>query len=336
MSSDAPRSLVTGGAGFLGSHLARELVGQGQRVRIVDNLSTGSVANLLAVRDRAEFIYGDTRELDLMRAASRGIEYVYHLAAGAMQTPLAPGTMPEPVPSRAADFLNVLIAAREAQVRRVVFASSCTVYGLPRGRPVSETDPPAPITTYALAKLAGEKLCQDFYRLYGLETVSLRLFNVYGAGLLATTHYAGGIVLQIIKAMLMGHQPIVSLGGGAAFDLLHVNDAVRALVNAAQSSVGPAAAYNIGSGVETTAGMIVDSANRVLGSNIAAVQGGILNGDICNIANIAQAEKKLMFRPIVSLESGIRQLIRYYDSWRNLVAESATEPSRDIGPAEIE
>src|SRR5947207_1511663 len=223
--------LVTGGGGFIGSHLVEALLARGRTVRVLDNFSTGSPDNLLSVRDRVEVREGDITDPQEVRAALRGVEVVFHQAALAS----VPRSVADPLATHRAcvdGTLNVLVAAREAGVRRVVYAASSSAYGALAKLPKSESDPTLPLSPYAAAKLAGEHYCAAFSEVYGLETVRLRYFNIFGPRQSPESAYAAVIPL-FLRSMLAGQSPFVNGDGHQSRDFTFVDDAVQANLLAA-------------------------------------------------------------------------------------------------------
>jgi UDP-glucose 4-epimerase len=256
--------LVTGGAGFIGSHLVDALVKPENPVRVVDNLSTGSLANLERARGQVELLEGDLHDLALVRRACKGIDIVFHLASGPAEDCNQPAKF---VP--ATDTLHVLIAAKENGVRRVVYASCASVYGpgANAGR-IKESVPTTPATSHGIAKLIGEQHCVAFTSMYGLDTVRLRYFNVFGPR--QPSGQPGTIVLELLQTMLAGGRPsLAQEASQAAWDLMYVGDVVYANLLAAELSRGAGKVFNIGHGRPTTLLDLVSALNTVLGTRIA-------------------------------------------------------------------
>ena len=244
------RVLITGGAGFIGSHLVEALAAAGEPVAVMDNLTTGTISNLAAVLPRIEFVEGDVRDLDLLRRAMEQVDVVFHLAAVSAVLP----SVKDPLTTNAVNVtgtLNVLVAARDAGVRRVIFASSAAVYGSSPVLPKTETLPPEPLSPYAASKLAGEVYCQAFTHVYGLETVALRLFNVYGPRQNPTSEDSG-VVTRFLARLEAGQAPQIDGDGLQSRDLIYVDDVVRAFQQAAVAPDVSGEALNIGSGQSTT------------------------------------------------------------------------------------
>src|SRR6185312_12611953 len=311
--------LVTGGAGFIGSHLVDELVRDGHSVRVVDNLSTGSLENLEAVKDRIEFVEGDICNPGLLRRLSRDVEIVFHLAAF---TSVA-RSVDDPIEAHrvcATGTMQVLSAALECNVRRVVYASSSSVYGAPLGVAQQENAATAPISPYAVAKLVGEQYCRLFSNAYGLETVVLRYFPVFGPRQRAGGPY-GGMIPQFIDAMLDGDRPILFGDGTQAQDFTFVGDTVRATRLAAFASAAVGRVFNIGSGYSNSLVDLVADLNVILGS--AIVPGFVaprLVDFLQGPADTAHARSELKYEPITNFADGLRQCVDYHRRRRRAIS----------------
>src|SRR6188508_3539799 len=240
-----PHYLVTGGAGFIGSHLCEELVRRGERVRVVDSLITGKRQNL-AHLPQVEFMQGDLADIDVARRAVQGIEYVLHQAA----IPSVPRSVEDPVTSNRANIdasLNLLVAARDARVRRVVYAGSSSAYGNSATMPKVETMPTAPLSPYALQKLVAEQYCQMFTTLYGLETVTIRYFNVFGPRQDPSSAYSGVISL-FISALCEGRPPKIYGDGGQTRDFTYVSNVVDGVLRACHAKDASGEVFNVATG----------------------------------------------------------------------------------------
>jgi UDP-glucose 4-epimerase len=302
--------LVTGGAGFIGSHLVDALTAQGRSVRVLDNFSTGSPDNLLAVRDRIEVREGDIVDPEEVRAAMRGVEVVFHQAALAS----VPRSIADPLATHRAcvdGTLNVLTAAREAGVRRVVYAASSSAYGNSARLPKCETDPTGPLSPYAAAKLAGEHYCVAFTEVYGLETVRLRYFNVFGPRQTPDSPYAAVIPL-FIRALLRGERPVIHGDGQQSRDFTYVADAVHANLRAAETPGVGGRLYNVACGRRTSLLELVGCLNRLLGTSIAAQHGPARPGDVKHsLADIDRAWSDLGYRPRTDIEEGLQRCLEW-------------------------
>lgn len=297
------RALVTGGAGFIGSHVTERLVQLGKEVTLVDSLRTGRKEN---ISREVRFVRGDITDLEEVRANLRDVDVVFHAAA---QT-----STPKSVEDPLLDFrinalgtLNVLRAALDSEVKKVVYCSTAAVFGQPRYLPVDEKHPFEPISPYGASKLAGELYCLAFYRTYGLRTVSLRFFNVYGPREnLETT--LDEVALYLSSAMR--NRAITVLGdGNQSRDFVYVKDIARALLLAADSKSAEGRAFNIGTGVETSINDLVDTIERVTGRKAVVRHKPWRKGDIHrSFADISKARTILGFSPRYTLKDGIQEL----------------------------
>jgi UDP-glucose 4-epimerase len=300
--------LVTGGAGFIGSHLVEALVGAGRRVRVLDDGSTGRLANLAAVRERIELIEGSVTDPSAVGPAMEGVEHVFHLAA----LPSVQRSVEDPLATHevcATGTLRVLEVARRTGVRRVVYAASSSAYGDTPGAVRTEDDPVAPLSPYASAKLAGEHYCRCFTQVYGLETVRLRFFNIFGPRQRADSPYSGVIAL-FIAAMLRGRVPTVYGSGEQSRDFTYVANAVAALLRAAEAPGAAGKVYNVGSGGRTSVLELVARLNELLGTRIEPTHGPARAGDVLHSqADVSRARAELGYEPAVSLAEGLRRTI---------------------------
>jgi UDP-glucose 4-epimerase len=305
--------LVTGGAGFIGSHVVEGLVKRGHRVRVLDDLSTGKPANLKIVADKVELITGTITELSLVQAAVKGVEWVFHLAA----LPSVQRSVENPLASHevcATGTLNVLDAARRASVRRVVYAASSSAYGDTPGALRTEEDAISPLSPYAAAKLAGEHYCKCFTAVYGLETVRLRFFNIFGPRQDASSPYSGVIAL-FIAAMTARKSPTVQGDGLQSRDFTYVENAVQCVLKAAEAPAAVGNVYNIGNGITTTILDLVKHLNQLLGTRIEPVFGPPRPGDVRHSqADITRARRDLAYEPEISFSEGLRRTLDAYQS----------------------
>jgi UDP-glucose 4-epimerase len=304
-------SLVTGGAGFIGSHIAEALVRRGDRVRVLDNLSTGQLANLAGFRDSIQFIEADVLDAAAVARAMTGVECVFHEAALA-SVPLSVERPLDVHAAGATGTLAVLDAARRAGVRRVVYAGSSAAYGDQPTSSKRESDLPAPISPYAVAKLGGEYYCQAFTATYGLETVTLRYFNIFGPRQDPDSPYSAVIPL-FIRAMLSGKQPVIYGDGGQSRDFAFVANVVRANLLAADAPNVAGRVFNVANGRSTDLLTLIESLNRLLGTNVQPQFAPPRAGDVReSLADITQARKLLGYEPEVDFEEGLRRSIEYY------------------------
>jgi UDP-glucose 4-epimerase len=305
--------LVTGGCGFIGSHLVAALVARGDRVRVLDDFSSGRRASLADVAPDVEIHEGDVRDADVVRRAVAGVEYVLHQAAlvsvpRSFEAPLLTHAI------NATGTLNVLVAAREAGVRRLLYAGSASAYGDDPALPKREDMAPQPLSPYAAAKLAGEQYCAVFAHGYGLETVVLRYFNVYGPRQDPRSPYAG-VISRFIAALLRGEPPTIYGDGTQSRDFVYVDDVVAANLLALEAPAATGAPINVASGQRHSLLDLVATLNMVVGTAIAARHAPRRAGDVWHSqASIARAEQALGYRPRVSLRDGLARTVAWYRS----------------------
>jgi nucleoside-diphosphate-sugar epimerase len=299
--------LVTGGAGFIGSHLAEELLRRAQRVRVVDSLITGKRRNLDHLHG-VEFIEGDLAEPDVAARAVAGMDYVLHQAA----IPSVPRSVKDPVTSNRANVdasLNVLVAARDAGVRRLVYAGSSSAYGDTPTLPKREDMPPNPLSPYALQKLVAEQYCQMFTRLYGFEAVTIRYFNVFGPRQDPGSPYSGVISL-FSTALLEGRQPIIYGDGGQTRDFTYIANVVDGVLRACEAPQASGEVINVATGGRVSLNELLRTMNRIVGTDIAAIYKDPREGDVRDSqADIAKARRLLGYAPTVDLEDGLRRTL---------------------------
>jgi nucleoside-diphosphate-sugar epimerase len=305
------RYLVTGGAGFIGSHLVEALVRQGADVRVVDSLVTGKRANLAPVLDRIEFVVADLAEPDVAAQAVAGMDYVLHQAA----IPSVPRSVSEPVRCHRANVdatLNILVAARDAGIKRVVYAGSSSVYGNTESLPKREDMPPQPLSPYALQKLVGEQYAGLFTSLYGLETVTTRYFNVFGPRQDPSSPYSGVISL-FIRALVEGRAPTIYGDGEQTRDFTFVANVVDGVLKACHAP-GAAAGrvFNVATGGRISLNHLYRLLQALTSSAVAPVYGPQRTGDVRDSqADIALARDVLGYQPLVGLEDGLAQTLRW-------------------------
>ncbi|MBI5579324.1 MAG: SDR family oxidoreductase [Deltaproteobacteria bacterium] len=304
-------ALVTGGAGFIGSHLVEKLVAGGCRVTVLDDLSSGHASNLEAVAGGITFMRGSICDRETVAKAAAGCEVVFHLAAVVS----VPKTVDDPLGSAAVNetgSLNVLEAARGARSQRVVFASSSAVYGDDPGLPKREDMPPKPLTPYGVQKLAVEYYLRVYNSLYGLEAVSLRFFNVFGPRQDPSSPYSGVISIFMNKA-LTGERPAIYGDGRQSRDFVFVEDVVQALISAAKSSSAPGKAFNVGTGKSLTISGLWEVIAALSGSGVKPAIQPPRPGDIPHsLSAIDSAAADLGYVPRVSLESGLGLTLDWY------------------------
>ncbi|MDP6445181.1 MAG: NAD-dependent epimerase/dehydratase family protein [Pirellulaceae bacterium] len=303
--------LVTGGAGFIGSNIAEALVRRGDRVRVLDNLSTGDVGNLAGYRDDIELLEGDCTDADAVRRAVQDVEVVYHQAALAS----VPRSVEAPLDSHHACVTataTVLDESRRAGVRRVVYAASSSLYGDQPFCSKRETDLPAPLSPYAAAKLAGELYCQAFYHTFELETVALRYFNVFGPRQDPGSPYSAVIPLWI-AAMLAGQRPLIYGDGGQSRDFTYIDNVVHGNLLAADAADAAGLSINLADGRSTDLLTLLRLLQELLSVDVEAQFEPPRIGDVReSLADITLARQVLKYEPQVSFEEGLRRSIDYY------------------------
>jgi UDP-glucose 4-epimerase len=306
-----PTYVVTGGAGFIGSHIAEELVRRQQQVRIIDNFSTGKRENMEPFAKDVELIEADiSSSRDLVKMFT-GADYVIHQAA----IPSVPKSMLDPVTSHNSNVngtLNVLVAARDARVKRVVYASSSSLYGDSPTLPKHEQMMPHPLSPYGAQKLFGEMYCQVFTRAFALETVSLRYFNVFGPRQDATSQYSG-VLAKFIPAVLRNQRPVIYGDGLQSRDFTYVQNVVDAnLLSCTAPGIG-GEAFNVACGDRITVNDMLQQINQITGKNVEAIYEPPRAGDIKHSqADIQRAETMMNYKPMVSFAEGLRRTIEWY------------------------
>lgn len=312
MQSDATYTyLVTGGAGFIGSHMVGALLDGGHRVRVVDNFSTGKRENLAQVADRIDLRAISVTDRAALDEALDGVDYVFHLAALAS----VPRSVADPLASNEHNItgtLNLLMAAREAGVKRVVYAGSSSAYGNIESDYKSEDMLPQPLSPYAVAKLAAEHYCQVFTEVYGLETVTVRYFNVFGPRQDPLSTYAA-VIPKFITAMLDGHPPVVEGDGRQSRDFTYIANVVHGNLLACHTPGVAGETFNIAIGGSITLLDMIDTLNAILGTHIEPVFTDPRPGDVRHSrASIDKARARLGFEPKVSFEDGLARTVAWY------------------------
>jgi len=305
--------LVTGGAGFIGSHIAEALVARGERVRVLDNLCTGHLSNLASIHDSVEFIQADVEDPAAVAKAVRGVDCIFHNAALAS----VPRSVERPLDTNTAcvtGTLNLLDKAQKAGVRRLVYAGSSSAYGDQPTSSKRETDLPAPLSPYGAAKLAAEFYCQAFTHTHGFETVTIRYFNVFGPRQDPNSQYSAVIPL-FITAMLAGRQPTVYGDGGQSRDFTYIANVVHGNLLAADAPQVAGRVFNVANGRNTTLLELIAALNRLLGTNIQPVHAPARVGDVReSLADITRARELLAYEPQIDFDAGLRRSIEYYRS----------------------
>lgn len=303
--------LVTGGAGFIGSNIVETLVRQGRSARVLDNCSTGSLSNLETVIDEIEFVQGDIRDLPLVREAVNGIDYVIHQAALSSVARL----VGDPLSTNDVNVtgtLNIMIASRDANVKRIVYASSASVYGNSTVLPRKEDMPASPLSPYALSKYMGEQYCKLFFDLYDLETVILRYFNVFGPRQACNSHYSAAVPM-FINSFLEGRPPTIFGDGEQSRDLVFVDDVVQANLLACHAKDAAGEVFNVARGTCTTINDLVTAIRNLIGSNIEPVYVHEREGDVRHSqADIRKAREILGYQPVFDLELGLKRTANWF------------------------
>lgn len=309
----ANRYVVTGGAGFIGSHLAERLLKDGQQVRIVDNLATGKREHVERLKGDLSFHEVNITDVNALRPIFEGVDTVFHQAA----LPSVPRSIDDPLTTHDYDLtgtLNVLVAARDAGVRRVVYAASSSAYGDIEGEFKTEDMAPRPQSPYGVAKLGGEYYCQVFHHVYGLETVCLRYFNVFGPRQDPTSQYSAVIPL-FITLMLDGQSPTIHGDGLQSRDFTFIENVVHGNLLASQSEKAAGQVMNLATGARITLVDLVEKINGVLGTDLRANHVESRTGDIKHSrASIQRAADLLGYKPVVDFDEGLARTIAWYQN----------------------
>ena len=306
-------SLITGIGGFIGSSLARALLQRGEQVRGVDNFSTGRRENLKQILGQIDFHEADILDLDAMQGVCAGADYILHQAA----IPSVPRSVLDPLESNRANVdgtMNVLVAARDAKVKRVVYAASSSAYGDTPTLPKHEDMTPDPISPYAVAKLASERYMISFYRCYGLETVALRYFNIFGPRQDPSSPYSG-VLAQFITLMLSGKQPTIFGDGEQSRDFTYIDNAVEANLLACKAPAAQVAGkvFNVATGRRVSLNETFKLLQALTSYSGSVTYAGERGGDIKHsLADISLAERHLGYKPIVDFEEGLRRTVEWY------------------------
>jgi len=304
--------LITGGAGFIGSNIADRLVKEeGNKVKVLDNFSTGKIENISHLLDRIELVEADIRDLDAVKKALEGVDYCFHQAA----LPSVERSIKDPLTSNEVNIkgtLNILIAAKDLGVKRVIYASSSSVYGDTPVLPKREDMSPSPLSPYAVTKLAGEQYCHLFYSIYGLPTISLRYFNVFGPNQDPTSTYAA-VIPKFITSLLSGKEPMIYGDGGQSRDFTFVENVVEANILATKCITGLGETFNIACGQRVTINELAKSIDKILNVNIKPIHLDPRPGDVRHsLADISKAQACLGYEPKIGFEEGLRLTIDWY------------------------
>jgi len=305
--------LITGVAGFIGSSIARELVRRGEQVRGIDNFETGKLENIAAIRQRMEFVEADIRDRAGLKNAFAGVDCVFHQAA----LPSVPLSVGDPVRSHDINIngtLNILLAARDAKVKRVVYAASSSAYGETLTLPKREDMMPNPVSPYAVQKLTGELYMQCFTRAYGLETVSLRYFNIFGPHQDPSSPYSG-VIAKFITQMLEGESPTIFGDGETSRDFTYIDNAVQAnlLGAAAPAEAVSGQVFNIGVARQVSLSQTVQMLREIIGYKGNVKYAPPRAGDVKHsLADISRAQKAFHYSPDIGFEEGLRRTVEWY------------------------
>lgn len=303
--------LITGGGGFIGSNIVAELVKRGHNIRVLDNFSTGRRQNLAFYLDRIELIEGDLRSAGIVQQSVRDMDYILHQGA----LPSVPRSIADPEATTEVNVtgtLNVLMAARDARIKRVVLASSSSIYGDIESDHKVETMRPNPLSPYAVSKAAAEYYCQVFNKVYGLETVCLRYFNVFGLRQDPNSEYAA-VIPKFIRAIRMNKAPTIYGDGTQSRDFTYIDNVVHANLLAVEKENISSQVINIACGVSITLLQLVEIINKILRKNIEPIFSERRAGDIKHsCADISKAIEFLSYDPIVDFETGLRKTIEWY------------------------
>jgi len=303
--------LITGGAGFIGSNIAEKLVNDGENVRVIDNFLTGKKENLDSFKDKIDFIEGDIRSQETMKKAVEDIDYVIHQAA----LPSVPKSVDLPLESNDHNIngtLNVLYTAKEAKVKRVVYAASSSAYGDQPQSPKVETMRPMPMSPYAVNKLTGEYYCGAFTKVYGLETVALRYFNVFGPRQDPTSFYSA-VIPKFISALLKDEAPTIFGDGETSRDFTYIDNVIHANLLACKAPNAAGSVCNTACGVSVTLNELYESIQKILGKSISVKYADARIGDVKHsLADITKAKEVLGYEVMVPFEKGLEKTVRWF------------------------
>lgn len=307
------RYLVTGGAGFIGSHIVDRLVSRGDAVVVLDDLSAGKESNLGSVRKKIELRVETITKLDAVQSACKGMDYVIHLAARTS----VPRSLKDPIETNAANIdgtLNVLVAARDARVRRIVYAASSSAYGETETLPKTEAMAPVPISPYGITKYVGELYAQVFGRVYGLENVSVRFFNVFGPRQDPSSQYSG-VLSRFLLAAQKGEQPVIYGDGEQSRDFTYIENIVDEVLRACEAKDASGMVFNGGTGIRITLNEVIKVLEKVTGKKVTPKYDPPRAGDIRHSqADISLAGKVLGYKPLVRFEEGLRRTWEWFQN----------------------
>ena len=321
------RALVTGGGGFIGAHLAERLLAEGHSVRVLDNFATGRRENLIAIADDLELVEGDIQSYERVHTAVRGCDFVFHQAA----LPSVPRSVQDPLTSNASNVigtLNVLLASRDCEVQRVIFASSSSIYGRNPEMPKRETQAPAPISPYAVAKLAGEGYCRSFSEVYGLDTVALRYFNVFGPRQDPLSQYAA-VIPNFIVAALTGRSPVVYGDGEQTRDFTFIENVIDANLRALTAPRVNGEALNVACGNRVSLNGLLAELESLLDVELKPTYTPARPGDVRDsLADISKACALLGYEPNIGFKEGVSRTLEWFQrsggAWVDALATTGT------------
>lgn len=307
---EGAKVLITGGAGFIGSNLAAECLRRGCVVRVVDNLSTGNLDNLAQIKEKIDFLEGDLSDINKARKAASGMDYIFHLAA----IPSVPRSIKDPLSSHNSNLnatLNILLAAKENSVKKLVYSSSSSAYGDSPTLPKKESHNINPISFYALQKYGGERYCQLFSALYGLPTVSLRYFNVFGPHQDFNSEY-GAVIPKFVKSIYSDERPVIFGDGETTRDFTYIDNVVSANILAAECEAS-GEVINIACGERISLNRLAGWINKILDKSIEPIYQPEREGDIKHsLADISKAKEILGYAPKIDMEGGLKNFINWY------------------------
>lgn len=304
--------LITGGAGFIGSSIAANLIKRNEKVRIIDNFSTGNMSNIEPFLDKIELFKGDLRDIKTVNKAVDGIDFCFHEAA----LPSVARSVEDPLGSNEVNItgtLNLLIACRNQGVKRVVYAASSSAYGDTPVLPKQEDMFPSPLSPYAITKLTGEQYCRVFYSLYKLETIALRYFNVFGPNQDPTSEYSA-VIPKFITAMLKGNSPTIYGDGEQSRDFTYIDNVIDANLLAIQTQNGLGQVFNAACGARISLNELVEAINNILGTNLKPNYAEPRLGDVRHsLADISNIRDCLGYEPQISFMEGLKRTIEWYN-----------------------